>query len=60
MNLKPNTLRCINVCRNRRVYNNEMALKGEVIKIHFQRLYVPGVLCFCIIMFEEGEPGFYS
>lgn len=44
MNLKPNTLLYVCVV-GADAYSNEMALKGEVIKIHFQRLYDP-VLCF--------------
>lgn len=35
------------ICVETGAYNNEMALKGEVIKIHFQRLYDP-VLCFLL------------
>lgn len=35
------------ICVETGAYNNEMALKGEVIKIHFQRLYDPG-LCFLL------------
>lgn len=44
MNLKPNTLLYV---YNPDAFHNEMALKGEVIKIHFQRLYDP-IPCFLL------------
>lgn len=41
------------ICVETGAYNNEMALKGEVIKIHFQRLYDPVLFPIIIYLYRR-------